>query len=220
MMPPSGGAAQTGTGHSYQTYQDFSYEEGGQGGQGGGMAAGGGYDYDAAYDDEYPPQQPYPHPGIRGLQYGGDGRQYAAGGLPNPPQWGYEEEGYGGGYGEDEEGELDNRAGMAQMSAEQRQAAMEAAQRSQSSKRYQEMERERKRRQLKTAGGENKTSFIQTAKLGLMNSGIISLKKGEKIRKSPGKPTECTADKRGPLRKESRGNFGQITPRILAKKQL
>ena len=42
MMPPSGGAAQTGTGHSYQTYQDFSYEEGGQGGQGGGMAAGGG----------------------------------------------------------------------------------------------------------------------------------------------------------------------------------
>ena len=40
MMPPSGGAAQTGTGHSYQTYQDFSYEEGGQAG-GGGMAAGG-----------------------------------------------------------------------------------------------------------------------------------------------------------------------------------
>merc|ERR1719234_2374662 len=145
MMPPSGGAAQTGTGHSYQTYQDFSYEEGGEGQGGGGMAAGG-YDYDAAYDDEYPPQQPYPHPGIRGLQ--------------------------------DEEGELDNRAGMAQMSAEQRQAAMEAAQRSQSSKRYQEMERERKRRQLKTAGGENgKTSFLQTAKLGLMNSGIISLKK-------------------------------------------
>jgi len=176
MMPPSGGAAQTGTGHSYQTYQDFSYEEGG--GQAGNMAAGG-YDYDAAYDDEYPPQQPYPHPGIRGLQYGGDGRQYAAGGLPNPPQWGYEEEGYGGGYGEDEEGELDNRAGMAQMSAEQRQAAMEAAQRSQSSKRYQEMERERKRRQLKTAGGENKTSFLQTAKLGLMNSGLISLKKAE-----------------------------------------
>lgn len=49
------------------------------------------------------------------------------------------------------------------------------------------MERERKRRQLKTAGGENKTSFIQTAKLGLMNSGLISLKKGEnwaKIKKS------------------------------------
>ena len=44
-------------------------------------------------------------------QYGGDGRQYAAGGLPSPPQWGYEEEGYGGAYGEDEEGELDNRAG-------------------------------------------------------------------------------------------------------------
>ena len=56
--------------------------------------------------------------------------------------------------------------------------------RSQSSKRYQEMERERKRRQLKTAGGENgKTSFLQTAKLGLMNSGIISLKKGEKPNK-------------------------------------
>ena len=51
------------------------------------------------------------------------------------------------------------------------------------------MERERKRRQLKTAGGENKTSFIQTAKLGLMNSGLISLKKGEnwnKMRKSGG----------------------------------
>ena len=41
MMPPSGGAAQTGTGHSYQTYQDFSYEEGGEGQGGGGMAAGG-----------------------------------------------------------------------------------------------------------------------------------------------------------------------------------
>ena len=68
---------------------------------------------------------------------------------------------------------------MAQMSAEQRQAAMEAAQRSQSSKRYQEMERERKRRQLKTAGGENKTSFLQATKLSLMNSGLISLKKGE-----------------------------------------
>ena len=47
------------------------------------------------------------------------------------------------------------------------------------------MERERKRRQLKTAGSENKTSFIQTAKLGLMNSGLISLKKGKKMRKSP-----------------------------------
>ena len=32
--------------------------------------------YDAAYDDEYPPQQPYPHPGIRGSMYGGDGIQY------------------------------------------------------------------------------------------------------------------------------------------------
>ena len=139
------------------------------------------------------------------------------------------------------------------MSAEQRQAAMEAAQRcvrlffflsidlnfdkhicrSQSSKRYQEMERERKRRQLKTAGGENKTSFIQTAKLGLMNSGLISLKKGEKmkisllkkrgekIRKSPGKPTECVADKWGPLREESQENIRikvQITPRFFDKK--
>ena len=42
----------------------------------GGYGDGG---YDAAYDDEYPPQRPYPHPGIHGLQYGGDGRQYAAG---------------------------------------------------------------------------------------------------------------------------------------------
>jgi hypothetical protein len=41
------------------------------------------------------------------------------------------------------------------------------------------MERERKRRQLKTAGGENKTSFIQMTKLSMMNSGLISLKKGE-----------------------------------------
>ena len=42
----------------------------------GGYGDGG---YDAAYDDEYPSQRPYPHPGIHGLQYGGDGRQYAAG---------------------------------------------------------------------------------------------------------------------------------------------
>ena len=41
-MPPSGGVAQTGTGHSYQTYQDFSYEESDQAGGGGRMAAGGG----------------------------------------------------------------------------------------------------------------------------------------------------------------------------------
>ena len=45
-------------------------------------------------------------------------------------------------------------------------------------------------------------------------------KKCEKIRKSPGKPTECTADKRGPLRKERREFSGQITPRILATKKL
>ena len=56
---------------------------------------------------------------------------------------------------------------------------MEAAARSQSSKRYQEMERERKRRQLKTAGGSEKTSFFQATKLSLMNSGLIPLKKGE-----------------------------------------
>merc|ERR1719285_401979 len=68
---------------------------------------------------------------------------------------------------------------MASMSAEQRQAALEAAQRSQSSKRDQEMERERKRRQLKTAGSESKTSFLQATKLSLMNSGLISLKKAE-----------------------------------------
>jgi len=178
MMPPSGAkGGGVATGHAYQTYQDFSsYEDDGQN-----MAAGfqGGYadgGYDAAYDDEYPPQQPYPHPGIRGLQYGGDGRQYAAGGIPGPPQWGYEEEGYGA-YGDEEVEDLDNR--MDQMTAEQRQAAMEAAQRSQSSKRYQEMERERKRRQLKTAGGSEKTSFFQATKLSLMNSGLIPLKKAE-----------------------------------------
>jgi len=177
MMPPAKGGG-VATGHAYQTYQDFSsYED--ETGQN--MAAGftGGYGdggYDAAYDDEYPPQQPYPHPGIRGLQYGGDGRQYAAGGIPGPPQWGYEEEGYGA-YGEEEVEDLDNR--MDQMTAEQRQAAMEAAQRSQSSKRYQEMERERKRRQLKTAGGAEKTSFFQATKLSLMNSGLIPLKKAE-----------------------------------------
>jgi len=178
MMPPSGAkGGGVATGHAYQTYQDFSsYEDEGQNmaaGFAGGYADGG---YDAAYDDEYPPQQPYPHPGIRGLQYGGDGRQYAAGGIPGPPQWGYEEEGYGA-YGDEEVEDLDNR--MAQMTAEQRQAAMEASQRSQSSKRYQEMERERKRRQLKTAGGSEKTSFFQATKLSLMNSGLIPLKKAE-----------------------------------------
>ena len=67
---------------------------------------------------------------------------------------------------------------MAAMTAEQRKAAIEAAQRSQSSKRYQEMERERKRRQLKTQGATEKTSFFQATKLALMNSGLIPLKKG------------------------------------------
>merc|ERR1719340_88930 len=41
------------------------------------------------------------------------------------------------------------------------------------------MERERKRRQLKTAGGAEKTSFFQATKLSLMNSGLIPLKKAE-----------------------------------------
>ena len=71
---------------------------------------------------------------------------------------------------------------MASMTAEQRKAAIEAAQRSQSSKRYQEMERERKRRQLKTQGGQEKTSFFQSTKLALMNSGLIPLKKGDNSR--------------------------------------
>ena len=82
-------------------------------------------------------QYPTLVPGIRGLQYGGDGRQYAAGGLPagaGASQWGYEDEG-GYGYGEDEVDDLNTR--MAAMTAEQRKAAIEAAQRSQSSKRYQ-----------------------------------------------------------------------------------
>ena len=73
----------------------------------------------------------------------------------------------------------DLNARMAAMTADQRKAAIEAAQRSQSSKRYQEMERERKRRQLKTQGGQEKTSFFQSTKLALMNSGLIPLKKGE-----------------------------------------
>jgi hypothetical protein len=52
------------------------------------FAYAGGY-ADTGYDDEeYPPQQPYPHPGIRGVQYGGDGRQYPAGGGT---QWNYED---------------------------------------------------------------------------------------------------------------------------------
>lgn len=74
----------------------------------------------------------------------------------------------------------DLNARMAAMTADQRKAAIEAAQRSQSSKRYQEMERERKRRQLKTQGGQEKTSFFQSTKLALMNSGLIPLKKGKR----------------------------------------
>ena len=74
----------------------------------------------------------------------------------------------------------DLNARMAAMTADQRKAAIEAAQRSQSSKRYQEMEREKKRRQLKTQGGQEKTSFFQSTKLALMNSGLIPLKKGKR----------------------------------------
>ena len=114
------------------------------------------------------------------MQYGGDGRQYAAGGLPGGGAgagWGYDDEG-GYGYGE-EDGVEELGARMAAMTADQRKAALEAAARSQSSKRYQEMERERKRRQLKTQGGQEKTTFFQSTKLALMNSGLIPLKKGE-----------------------------------------
>ena len=91
--------------------------------------------------------------------------------------WGYDDEG-GYGYGE-EDGVEELGARMAAMTADQRKAALEAAARSQSSKRYQEMERERKRRQLKTQGGQEKTTFFQSTKLALMNSGLIPLKKGE-----------------------------------------
>ena len=241
-MPPSGGVG--GGGQSGYGYQDYS-EDMAAGYTGTGYTDAG---YDAAYDDEYPAQKPYPHPGqclditsveslkvaswlisitrywiihhqyypfidwdiwsddcesrhlgpgIRGLQYGGDGRQYAAGGLPaGGGQWGYEDDG-GYGYGDDEVEDLNAR--MAAMTAEQRKAAIEAAQRSQSSKRYQvntllwlvetnsyssligwqEMERERKRRQLKTQGATEKTNFFQSTKLALMNSGLIPLKRGE-----------------------------------------
>ena len=91
-----------------------------------------------------------------------------------------DEEGFGAAppFGDDEAGDLDAR--MSRLSGEARQAAYEAHQRSQSSKRYQEMERERKRRQLKTQSGGEKTSFLQATKLSLMNSGLIPLKKGEK----------------------------------------
>jgi len=175
-MPPSGGmGVGSANNNGYGSYQDYEN----QGNMATGFTGAGGYGdggYDAAYDDEYPEQKPYPHPGIRGLQYGGDGRQYAAGGLPGGGQWGYEDDG-GYGYGEDEVEDLNTR--MASMTAEQRKAAIEAAQRSQSSKRYQEMERERKRRQLKTQGGQEKTSFFQSTKLALMNSGLIPLKKAE-----------------------------------------
>jgi len=167
-----GGGVANNTG--YNTYQDYEEPQDMAAGYNAGAYGEGGYD--AAFDEEYPAQKPYPHPGIHGLQYGGDGRQYAAGGLPAGGQgWGYEDE-YGG-YGEEDVEDLNTR--MAAMTADQRKAAIEAAQRSQSSKRYQEMERERKRRQLKTQGATEKTSFLQATKLALMNSGLIPLKKAE-----------------------------------------
>jgi len=174
MMAPSVGKGDRGgnQGNAFQVYQDFSsFEDDGQPMAGAypvGSGFGGGYAdaaYDAAYDDEYPDQQPYPHPGIRGLQYGGDGRQYGAGGQPG---WPYNTE--PNALSDEEVDDVDNK--MSRLTAEQRQ-------RSQSSKRYQEMERERKRRQLKTASGPDKTSFFQATKLSLMNSGLIPLKKAE-----------------------------------------
>jgi len=173
MMAPSGGKGGRGASPSFQAYQDFSSFEDDTHAVGGnvygvGSGYGGGYadnTYDAAYDDDYPSQQPYPHPGIRGLQYGGDGRQYGTG---QAPPWGFQ--GDGAGLNEDEMDDVDNK--MSRLTAEQRN-------RSASSKRYQEMERERKRRQLKTASGSEKTSFFQATKLSLMNSGLIPLKKGE-----------------------------------------
>jgi len=174
MMAPSVGKGDRGgtQGNAFQVYQDFSsFEDDGQpmgGSYPVGSGFGGGYAdtaYDAAYDDDYPPQQPYPHPGIRGLQYGGDGRQYSAGGQPG---WAYA--GEPAELNDEEVDDVDNK--MSRLTAEQRQ-------RSQSSKRYQEMERERKRRQLKTASGPDKTSFFQATKLSLMNSGLIPLKKAE-----------------------------------------
>lgn len=174
MMAPSGGTKgrRGGGGAPPQSYQDFAnYED--EGPNNFGQGFGGGYGdagYDATYDDEYPAQQqPYPHPGIRGLQYGGDGRQYPAGGGQ---QWSYDDRyaHQGEALSEDEVEDGENR--MSRLSAEQRQ-------RSQSSRRYQEIERERKRRQLKTSGGSEKTSFFQATKLSLMNSGLIPLKKAE-----------------------------------------
>ena len=80
IMPPSGGmgggvADKT----QYNTYQEYDDSQDMATGYNAGAYGEGGYD--AAFDEEYPPQKPYPHPGIHGLQYGGDGRQYAAGGF-------------------------------------------------------------------------------------------------------------------------------------------
>jgi len=175
MMAPSVGKDDrvVATENAFQAYQDFSSFEDEtpnlaqnfpvSSGFGGGYADTA---YDAAYDEEYPPQQPYPHPGIRGLQYGGDGRQYTAGGQG----WNNYPAEAGAGLTDEEVDDMDNK--MSRLTAEQRQ-------RSQSSKRYQEMERERKRRQLKTSSGSDRTSFFQATKLSLMNSGLIPLKKAE-----------------------------------------
>jgi len=155
-------------GNAFQAYQDFSsFEDDTPNVAPAAFPVNnGGYvdtAYDAAYDDDYPAQQPYPHPGIRGLQYGGDGVQYSTGG-----------EGWDASnlLTDDEVEDIDTRMSKMSMSADQRQ-------RSASSKRYQEMERERKRRQLKTTTGTDRTSFFQGAKLSLMNSGLIPLKRAE-----------------------------------------
>lgn len=163
-MAPSGGA--TAAPAAYPAYQDFNNYEDDTAGYGG-MAGYGGAPFDPDYD-EYPAQRPYPHPGTSGLQYGGDGLQYpAAEGRPYEDEYGVTS------FSDEDVDDLDQR--MSRMSGE----AAAAHARSQSSKRYQEIERERKRRQLKTAGGETKPSFPQTIKLTLMNSGLIPLKKAE-----------------------------------------
>jgi len=178
MMAPSGGKGAGGLppDHAFQAYQDFSSFEDDPANPNmpaayGSGFGGGGYgdtNYDAAYDDEYPEQQPYPHPGIRGMQYGGDGRQYATTDTAAMSSWGYPPADAAP-LNDEEIDDVDNK--MSRLTAEQRQR--------QQGKRVQEMERERKRRQLKTANGSEKTSFFQATKLSLMNSGLIPLKKAE-----------------------------------------
>lgn len=58
-MPPSGGLGGGGqSGYGYQEYSDPTDMAAGYTGTGYNDAG-----YDAAYDDEYPAQKPYPHPG-------------------------------------------------------------------------------------------------------------------------------------------------------------